>query len=89
MATAIRSGVMTESPGDPYAWPTFEPVEEGVSGGCDAVGRVRHIAEDAAADAVKKVRRHPLRAVGVAIVAGAVTGSLAGFVLGRCARMRA
>jgi hypothetical protein len=39
----------------------------------------RHAAEDFADDAVLKVRRHPLRAMSVAMVTGAVAGSLVGF----------
>jgi hypothetical protein len=85
MATAIRSGVMTESPGDPYAWPTFEGVEKVPEARCTA-GAARHAAEHVAAAAVLKVRRNPLRAVGVAIIAGAVAGSLMGFGLGWFAR---
>jgi len=89
MATAIRSGVMTESPVDPYAWPTFESVKDSVRGAHRAVGAVRHATEPFAADAVLKVRRYPLRAVGIAIVAGAVAGSLVGFGFGWFVRSRA
>jgi hypothetical protein len=89
MATAIRSGVMTESPGDPYAWPTFESVKDCVRGAHRAVGAARHATEPLAADAVFKVRRHPLQAVGIAIVAGAVAGSLVGFGFGWVTRTHA
>jgi hypothetical protein len=89
MATAIRSGVMTETPGDPCAWPVFESVKDNVRGSQRAIGAARHVTESLAADAVLKVREHPLRAAGIAIVAGAVAGSFVGFGLGWFARTRA
>lgn len=89
MAIAIRSGVMTESPGDPCAWPIFESVKDNVRGAQRAIGAARHATEPLAADAVLKVRQHPLRAVGIAIVAGAVAGSFVGFGLGWFGRTHA
>jgi hypothetical protein len=52
------------------------------------VRAARHAAEDFAADAALKVRRQPLRAVSVAMVTGAVLGSLVGFGTGWFARTR-
>lgn len=89
MAIAIRSGVMKESPGDPYAWPPFEAMENTVAEARCAADAARHAAERFAGDAAVQVRRHPLRAVGVAVVAGAVAGPLVGFGLGCLARTRA
>lgn len=86
MATAIRSGVMAESPSEPCAWPTFESIGEGVRDARRAAVAARHVAEDLADDAVLRIRKHPLRAVGIAMAAGAVAGSVAGFSLGWLAR---
>lgn len=86
MATAIRSGVMKESPGEPGAWPAFESIEEGVRDARRAAVAARHAAEDFVDDTTLRIRQHPLRAVGVAAVAGAVVGSLVGFGFGWCTR---
>jgi ElaB/YqjD/DUF883 family membrane-anchored ribosome-binding protein len=80
---------MTESPGEPCAWPVFESVKENVRGAQRAIGAARQATEPFAADAVLKVRRHPLRAVGIATIAGAIAGSLVGFGFGWFARTRA
>jgi len=42
----------------------------------------RYAAEDFTADAAVRVRRHPLSAVSIAMVTGAVVGSLVGFGTG-------
>jgi hypothetical protein len=89
MATAIRSGVMPESLGGPYAWPTFQSVKDSVREVHRAVGAARQATEPLAAEAVSRVRQYPLRAVGIAMVAGAVAGSLLGFGFGWFARIRA
>lgn len=88
MATAIRSGVIKESPSEPCAWPTFESLEESVRGARRAVVGARHAAEDVAADAVLKIRRHPLKAIGIAMAAGVVVGSVVGAGFGWFARLR-
>ena len=51
MATAIRSGVTTETPGEPCAWPAFEAVERGVREARRAVGAARHVRIEAASNA--------------------------------------
>jgi ElaB/YqjD/DUF883 family membrane-anchored ribosome-binding protein len=53
-----------------------------------AVAAARHAADDLAADAVARVRSHPLRATGIAVVTGAVLGSCIGFGFGWFARNR-
>jgi len=60
-----------------------------VRGARRKVTHARHAAEDFAADASLKVRRHPLSAVSLAMVTGAVVGSLVGFGNGRFGRARA
>ena len=89
MATAIRSGVTTETPGEPCAWPAFEAVERGVREARRAVGAARHATEELTTDVVSKVERHPLRAVGFASMAGGVAGLLVGFGFGWFAQTRA
>ncbi|MBI4265912.1 MAG: hypothetical protein HY657_16170 [Acidobacteria bacterium] len=84
MATAIRSGAITESPAEPGAWPTFE--EGRPHGAPRAVAAARHATESLAAETVVRVRSHPLRAVGLAMAAGALVGACVGFGIGRLAR---
>jgi hypothetical protein len=89
MATAIRAGVMSESPSDPYAWPAFDAMEDKVAEARCATGAALHAARRVAADAMSMVRRHPLRALGVALAAGVVAGSLVGLGAGWAGRFRA
>jgi ElaB/YqjD/DUF883 family membrane-anchored ribosome-binding protein len=77
--TAIRLGAISESLKEPWARPTFESMRENLRDARRKVTAARYAAEDFAADATLKVRRRPLSAVGVAMVAGAVVGSLVGF----------
>ncbi len=51
---------------------------ENLRGARRKVTTARYAAEDLAADAALKVRRHPLSAVSIAMVTGAVVGSLVG-----------
>ena len=74
MATAVQPERSTE----PCRWPTREQVEERLRDARRAVTAVRHTAEDAAANTVSTVRRHPLRAVGGAMAAGALAGAFVG-----------
>jgi hypothetical protein len=64
-------------------------MRENLRGARRKVTTARHAAEDFAADAALKVRRHPLRAMSVAMVTGAFVGSLVGFGTGRFGRTRA
>jgi hypothetical protein len=89
VATAIRLRAITESLREPWASPTFESVRENLRGARRKVTIARYAAEDFAADAALKVRRHPLRAVSVAMVTGAVVGSVVGFGTGWFGRARA
>jgi hypothetical protein len=76
MATPVQAEHATE----PCRWPTREEITERMRTAQRAVSTARNTAEDAVADTVSKVRQHPLRAVGAAMVAGAAAGS----VLGLC-----
>ena len=78
MGTASRLGAILESLREPWASLTFESMRESLRGARRKVTTARHAAEDFAADAALKIRRNPLRAVSVAMVTGAVVGSLAG-----------
>ena len=82
MATAIRLGAISESLREPWASPTFESMRENLRDARRKVTAARYAAEDFAADAALNVRRHPLRAVSVAMFTGAVVGSLVGFGTG-------
>ena len=84
MATVNHAEPSTE----PCRWPTMEAVEENVRQARRVVNTARHAAEDAVTEAALKVRRHPLQAVGAAVVVGAVTGALIGFGAGWFARRR-
>src|SRR5688572_25729334 len=84
MATAIRS----ERPNEPCQWPTLDSMEGTLRGARDAVTAARHVAKDFAANAELEFRRHPVGSVGVAVIAGAVVGSLVGFGAGWFMRSR-
>jgi hypothetical protein len=68
--------------------PALESVEQNVRDARRAIGRGRRAAEDFAADAALRVRRHPLRSVTVAMTTGAAAGCLIGFGLGWVAGRR-
>jgi ElaB/YqjD/DUF883 family membrane-anchored ribosome-binding protein len=82
MAFAVRTEHRTE----PCQWPTLESVKDNLRDARRTVATTRHAAEEFAAGAAVKIGRHPLRVVGMAVVAGAVFGSLIGFGAGWCAR---
>ena len=84
MPTAAQAARTAE----PCRWPTIESVEENLRQARHAVNTARHATEDAMGEAAQNIRRHPLRAVGVAAVVGVVAGALAGFGVGRFARTR-
>lgn len=86
MATAIPSSGSIGGAGAPYAWPSLESMEEGIRAARKAAVAARHAGEDFTAEAVLNIRKHPLRAVGVALAAGVVVGSVAGLCAGWCAR---
>jgi hypothetical protein len=81
VAIAMRLGAISER--------NFESTRQNLRGARRKLTIARHATEDFAADAALKVRRNPLRAVGVAIITGAIVGSLAGFGIGRRGRSRA
>ena len=83
MATAIRQAETKDARTEPCAWPTFESVEQAVREARRTVTGARYAAEDLAASASLGVRRHPLASVGLAIVAAALFGGVAGFAAGR------
>ena len=85
MATAIRGGVMRESPSEPCAWPTFD---EDVRKAKHAFDTARRATESMAKGTIEEVRKHPVRAAGLAILTGAITGVLIGFGAGWFARNR-
>jgi hypothetical protein len=85
MATAIRGGVVSDSPSEPCAWPTFE---EDVRKAKNAFNAARRATETMARGTIEEVRKHPLRAAGLAIFTGAMTGALIGFGAGWFARNR-
>lgn len=88
MGTAIRSGPGTTRQGEPCAGPMLHSLESTMHGARHAVAAARHATEDLAADAVSRIRRHPLRVAGAVLVASALAGSLVGFGAGWFARMR-
>jgi hypothetical protein len=75
MALPLREGTFNEL----RAWPAGESFEDTMRKGRRAVAKARAAAEDVVAGASLQVRRHPLRAVGVAAVAGLATGLFVGF----------
>jgi ElaB/YqjD/DUF883 family membrane-anchored ribosome-binding protein len=84
MATVNEAFAATE----PCRWPAFETFEEKLRDAQQRVRMARHGAEDAVAEAVLTIRRHPLRAVGAGAVIGAGVGALVGFAAGWFARTR-
>jgi hypothetical protein len=66
----------------------MESVEENLRQARRVVNATRHAAEDAATEAALRIRRHPLTAVGAAVVAGAIAGGLIGFGAAWFARSR-
>jgi hypothetical protein len=89
VATAIRLGAISERLSAPWAWPTLESMRENLRDARRKATAARHATEDFADDAALKVRRHPLRAMGVAMVTGAVVGSLVGPCIAWFGRIRA
>lgn len=73
---------------EPRRWPTIESVEANLRQARQAVDTARHAAEDAIGEATQDIRRHPLRAVGGAAIAGLFAGALVGFGVGWVARKR-
>jgi ElaB/YqjD/DUF883 family membrane-anchored ribosome-binding protein len=73
---------------EPCRWPTIESVEENLRQAREAVNTARHAAEDAMGEATQDIRRHPLRAVGAAAIAGLFAGAFVGFGAGWFARKR-
>ena len=84
MATAFQAEHATE----PCRWPTREELTEKLHAARRAAATARDTAEGVTADAVAKVRRHPLRALGAAMIGGAVIGSAAGLFAGFFMRPR-
>jgi ElaB/YqjD/DUF883 family membrane-anchored ribosome-binding protein len=62
--------------------PMLDTVETKARQARRAIARGRHGAEDFVAGTTLRVRRHPLQAVAVATLAGALAGSLVGLTLG-------
>ena len=83
MASAIRFGAISERLREQVASPMFDSMKANLREARRKVVAARCAAEDFAGDTALKVRRHPLRAVSVAMVTGAVFGSLVGFGTGR------
>ena len=79
MATAVPTGEMKKTLGEPCVWPTLESVEQAVRSARRTVNGARAATEDFVAGASLEVRRHPLTAVGLAATAGIVTGCAFGF----------
>ena len=84
MATAVQPEQSTE----PCRWPTREELEEQFRHARRAVTHARRSAEDLAVGTVSTVRRHPLRSVGAAMMAGALAGSAVGLFAGLFMRRR-
>ena len=78
MATALHTGEMRKTLGEPCTWPTRESVEQAVRTARRAATGARAAAEDFVAGTALEVRRYPLTAVGVAVTAGLVTGCVFG-----------
>lgn len=89
MATALHTGEMKPTLGEPRAWPTRESVENAVRTARRTVNGARAATEDFVAGTSLEVRRHPLTAVGLAATAGLVTGCLFGFATAWFWRSRA
>ena len=88
MATAIRAGVISESPAEPCAWPAFESTHEDVCGARAKAAAARQTAGQLAAQTASHIRSHPVQSASVALAAGALLGSLVGFGLAWFARNR-
>jgi hypothetical protein len=74
MATATQP----EAPPAFGGFPTRETIDEKLQAARRVVNIARETAEDVAADTAQTVRRHPLRALGAAMAAGAVVGAFVG-----------
>lgn len=68
--------------------PVLEALEDTVREGRKTFLRSQHAAEDAAAAAALRIRRHPLMAVATAAGAGALAGAAVGLVIGLTANGR-
>jgi hypothetical protein len=88
VTTAIRLGAIWERLSEPWAWPPFESTRENLRDARRKFTAARHATEDFATDTALKIRRRPLSAVGVAMVTGAVVGSLVGPCIGWFGRIR-
>ena len=82
MATAVQTGEMKKTLGEPCAWPMRESVEQAVRNARRTARGARAATEDFVAGTTLEVRRHPLTAVGLAATAGIVTGCAFGFAAG-------
>jgi hypothetical protein len=60
-------------------WPAFEALEQNLREARRVAAKTRNAAEDAADEALLTIRRHPVRAVGAAAVAGTFFGAALGF----------
>lgn len=80
--TQLRHHTETAAP-----WlPARDAVDEALRQTRRALVDVRHATEDLTADAVLKVRRHPLASVGLAVCAGTLAGAAIGFSMARSRR---
>jgi ElaB/YqjD/DUF883 family membrane-anchored ribosome-binding protein len=84
----MRTAAEAARTAEPCRWPTIESVEENLRRAREAVNTARHAAKDATGEATQNIRRHPIRAVGAAAIAGLFAGALVGFGAGWCARKR-
>ena len=75
MTTAVQERIEQAC----QCWPGKDVVEERLRTARRTLADVRHASEDALAEAVVKVRRHPLAAVGGAAGIGLLAGSVFGF----------
>ena len=88
MATAITLRAISHSLKGPWASRTLESMTDNLRDARRKITAARHAGEDFTADAALRVRRHPIRAVSVAMATGAVVGSLVGFGTGWYGRNR-
>jgi ElaB/YqjD/DUF883 family membrane-anchored ribosome-binding protein len=68
--------------------PALDKLDETIRQGRRVIVRGRHAAEDTAAAATLKIRRHPVSAVMIAAGAGIVLGAAVGFRFGWVTRGR-
>jgi ElaB/YqjD/DUF883 family membrane-anchored ribosome-binding protein len=68
--------------------PALDKMDETIRQGRRAMVRGQHAAEDAAAAATLRIRRHPVSSVTIAAGVGTVVGALIGFGLGWVTRDR-